>query len=129
MKTRSDAFQFEKELDWEKPAPGIRRQIMGYDGQLMMVKVEFEKGAVGSMHQHYHSQATYVASGKFELTIGDRKEILSTGDGYYVEPDQPHGCVCLEAGVLIDTCHILKQEKFKTDIYGKDSKKIDGFGG
>ena len=98
MKTRSDAFQFEKELDWEKPAPGIRRQIMGYDGQLMMVKVEFEKGAVGSMHQHYHSQATYVASGKFELTIGDRKEILSTG-----EPDQPHGCVCLEAGVLIDT--------------------------
>ena len=61
MKTRSDAFQFEKELDWEKPAPGIRRQIMGYDGQLMMVKVEFEKGAVGSMHQHYHSQATCVA--------------------------------------------------------------------
>ena len=52
MKTCSDAFQFEKELDWEKPAPGIRRQIMGYDGQLMMVKVEFEKGAVGSMHQH-----------------------------------------------------------------------------
>ena len=96
---------------------GIRRQIMGYDGQLMMVKVEFEKGAVGSMHQHYHSQATYVASGKFELTIGDRKEILSTGDGYYVEPDQPHYL-----------CHILKQEKFKTDIYGKDSKKIDGFG-
>ena len=35
MKTRSDAFQFGKELDWEKPAPGIRRQIMGYDGQLM----------------------------------------------------------------------------------------------
>ena len=32
-----------------------------------------------------------------------QKEILSTGDGYYVEPDQPHGCVCLEAGVLIDT--------------------------
>ena len=27
MKTRSDAFQFEKELDWEKPAPGIRRHI------------------------------------------------------------------------------------------------------
>lgn len=52
---------------------------------------------------YYHTQATYVASGKFELTIGDRKEILSTGDGYYVAPDEPHGCVCLEAGVLIDT--------------------------
>ena len=73
------------------------------DGQLMMVKVKFDKGAVGSMHEHYHSQATYVVSGKFELTIGDKKEILSAGDGYYVAPDELHGCVCLEAGILIDT--------------------------
>lgn len=102
MRTRSEVFQFEKELKWEEPAPGIRRQIMGYDGQLMMVKVEFEKGAVGTVHTHYHSQATYVASGKFELTIGERKANLSVGDGYYVKPDEPHGCVCLEAGVLID---------------------------
>ena len=122
MKTRSDAFLFEKELDWEKPAPRIRRQIMGYDGQLMMVKVEFEKGAVGSMHQHYHSQATYVASGKFELTIGDRKEILSTGDGYYVEPDQPHGCVCLEAGVLIDTFSPVRAD-FLNIISGRKSDR------
>ena len=27
MKTRSEVFQFEKELKWEHPAPGIRRQI------------------------------------------------------------------------------------------------------
>ena len=47
---------------------------MAYDGQLMMVKVKFDKGAVGTMHEHYHSQATYVVSGKFELTIGDKKE-------------------------------------------------------
>ena len=103
MRTRSEAFQFEKELEWENPAPGIRCQMMGYDGQLMMVKVKFDKGAVGSMHEHYHSQATYVVSGKFELTIGDKKEILSAGDGYYVAPDELHGCVCLEAGILIDT--------------------------
>ena len=69
----------------------------------MMVKVKFDKGAVGSMHEHYHSQATYVVSGKFELTIGDKKEILSAGDGYYVAPDELHGCVCIEAGILIDT--------------------------
>ena len=87
----------------KNPAPGVNRQIMAYDGQLMMVKVKFDKGAVGSMHEHYHSQATYVVSGKFELTIGDKKEILSAGDGYYVAPDELHGCVCIEAGILIDT--------------------------
>ena len=82
---------------------------MAYDGQLMMVKVKFDKGAVGSMHEHYHSQATYVVSGKFELTIGDKKEILSAGDGYYVVPDELHGCVCLEAGILIDTFSLCVQ--------------------
>lgn len=103
MKTVSKRFQIEKEMGWENPGPGIRRQIMGYDGQLMMVKVDFEKGAIGTMHEHYHSQVTYVVSGKFELTIDGEKKILVAGDGYYVAPDELHGCVCLEAGVLIDT--------------------------
>ena len=67
MKMCSEVFQFEKELKWENPGPGIRRQIMGYDEQLMMVKVQFEKGAVGTMHEHHHSQATYVVSGKFRI--------------------------------------------------------------
>ena len=103
MKTRGDIYQIESEIEWQNPAPGIQRQIMAYDGQLMMVKVKFEKGAVGTPHTHYHSQATYVASGRFELEIGGQKKILSAGDGYYVEPDELHGCVCLEAGILIDT--------------------------
>ncbi len=103
MKTCSERFQIGKEMNWENPGLGIRRQIMAYDGQLMMVKVDFEKGAIGTMHEHYHSQATYVASGKFELTIGGEKRILEAGDGYYVAPDELHGCVCLEAGILIDT--------------------------
>ena len=85
MKTRSETYQYADKLAWETPGPGIKRQIMGYDGQLMIVKVHFEKGAVGSQHEHYHSQATYVASGKFELEIGGKKAILGPGDGSYAE--------------------------------------------
>lgn len=103
METWNGTYQLEKELKWEPAGEGVERQIMGYDGQLMIVKVKFEQGAVGSMHKHYHSQATYVASGKFELEIGGKKQVLEAGDGYYVAPDELHGCVCLEAGVLIDT--------------------------
>lgn len=110
MKIRSDVFQIENELAWENPAPGIQRQIMAYDGQLMMVKVKFETGAIGTPHTHYHTQGTYVACGKFELTIGSEKRVLGAGDGYYVAPDVPHGCVCLEAGVLIDTFSPMRQD-------------------
>lgn len=113
MKTKSEVFQIAKEMGWENPGPGIKRQIMGYDGQLMMVKVVFEEGAVGAMHEHYHSQATYVVSGKFELTIGEEKRILEAGDGYYVAPDVLHGCVCLEAGILIDTFSPMRADFLK----------------
>lgn len=113
MKTKSEVFQIAKEMGWETPGPGIKRQIMGYDGQLMMVKVVFEEGAVGTMHEHYHSQATYVASGKFELTIGEEKRILEAGDGYYVAPDVLHGCMCLEAGILIDTFSPMRADFLK----------------
>lgn len=76
MKTCSETFQFEKDLKWENPAPGVNRQIMAYDGQLMMVKVKFDKGAVGTMHEHYHSQATYVVSGKFDSPSAIRKRFF-----------------------------------------------------
>ncbi len=102
MKTRSEAFVFEKDVKWEVPALGIRRQVMAYDGQIMLVKVCFEKGAVGTPHTHYHSQTTYVVNGRFELQIGEEKKVLAGGDAYYIEPDMLHGCVCLEDGMLID---------------------------
>lgn len=103
METWNGVFQLESELEWQPVNEGVERQIMGYDGQLMIVKVKFEKGAVGTLHKHYHSQASYVASGKFEMTIGGETKVLSAGDGFYMAPDVLHGCVCLEPGILIDT--------------------------
>jgi len=32
-------------------------------------KIKFEKGAVGALHRHPHSQATYIESGVFDMTI------------------------------------------------------------
>ncbi|WP_291914668.1 cupin domain-containing protein [Chitinophaga sp. CB10] len=99
----SQIFQFEKEIPWEQPSPGIERQIFGYDERVMLVKVKFEKGAVGTMHQHPHTQVTYVESGAFEFTIGDETRVIRAGDGCYMPSNVMHGCTCLEAGVLIDT--------------------------
>lgn len=102
MKTKSESFLFEKELPWEPAGEGTVRQIMGYDGQLMLVKVKFEEGAVGSIHTHYHTQSSYIVSGKFEFNIDGKKRVVEAGDGLYIAPDKPHGLTCLEAGVVID---------------------------
>lgn len=99
---QSDLFQIEQDLPWEDVGNGVHRQVYGYDERVMLVKAKFEKGGVGTPHQHPHTQVTYVDSGVFEMTIGDKIQIIRKGDGFYVPPNTIHGCVCLEAGMLVD---------------------------
>jgi len=99
---QSQLFQIENEVPWEVAGEGIVRQVYGYDDKIMLVKAKFEAGAVGTLHEHHHSQVTYVESGVFEMTIGDEKRLIKKGDGYYVPPHIIHGCVCKEPGILID---------------------------
>ncbi|MBO9591764.1 MAG: cupin domain-containing protein [Niabella sp.] len=99
---QSDFFQVNNETPWQDAGPGAQRQVYGFGDNLMLVKVQFEKGAVGAVHTHPHSQASYVAGGAFEVTIGDQKKVVVAGDGFYVPPHIPHGCTCLEAGMLVD---------------------------
>ena len=99
---QSGLFQIEKETPWEDLGNGINRQVYGYDDKIMLVKAKFDTGAIGVLHEHHHSQVTYVESGVFEMTIGNQKKIIVKGDGYYVPPHEIHGCVCLEPGILID---------------------------
>ena len=83
-------FQFENEVAWEHAAEGIQRQLYGYDEKIMLVKAKFEKGAIGALHSHPHSQVTYVESGLFEMTIGDETKTIKKGDGYYVPSNVTH---------------------------------------
>ena len=81
---------------------GVRRQILGHGPDLMLVRVEFEAGAVGALHHHPHRQVSYVAAGRFEVTIDGQRTELATGDSFYVTADKVHGVVAREAGTLID---------------------------
>lgn len=96
------SFQSSGEIPWESVDNGVERKILGYDDQLMMVCVRFEKGAVGILHHHVHRQISYVQSGLFEVTIDGAKKILEEGDCFFVAPDLVHGVVALERGSLVD---------------------------
>lgn len=113
MEFQSANFQYEREMPWELAGEGVTRQIMGYNDNLMMVKVKFEKGAAGTPHTHPHTQTTYVASGVFEFTTDGETRIVRAGDGVYMKPGAEHGCVCLEAGILIDTFSPIRQDFLK----------------
>lgn len=45
----SEWFQFGNQIEVEDLGDGVKRQLYGFNGQLMMVKVIFEKGAIGTL--------------------------------------------------------------------------------
>ena len=85
---------------------------MAFDDRLMLVKVAFETGGVGALHQHPHTQISHVESGSFEVEIAGEKRILNAGDCFYVPPGAIHGAVCLQAGVLIDVFSPMREDFF-----------------
>ncbi|RZK17248.1 MAG: cupin domain-containing protein [Hymenobacter sp.] len=91
------------DLSWEETGPGVRRTLVAYNDDLLLVKVTFETGTVGALHHHVHSQITYVESGEFEATVGEETRILQAGDSFYAAPNVPHGVVARQAGVLLDS--------------------------
>ncbi|MCD7901094.1 MAG: cupin domain-containing protein [Bacteroides sp.] len=110
MKKESLNFLFENEIKWEYPSEGVSRQIMGYNDDMMMVKVKFDTGAIGTQHKHPHTQTTYVVSGIFEFTTDGETKIVRPGDGVYMKPGVMHGCVCVEEGILIDTFAPIRED-------------------
>lgn len=101
------------EIGWETMVEGMRRQVLGHGTDLMIVRVEADSGAVGPLHQHPHRQATYIISGKFEVTMGDEKTELGVGDCFYVESEVPHAVRALEGGVLLDVFTPVREDFLK----------------
>lgn len=101
MSTLKHFFDSQRQTKTDAGA-GATRTMLGHDDQLMMLKMDFEKGAIGAIHHHHHTQATYVLSGQFEFTIGQEKKIVQAGDACFMPAEIPHGCSCLEAGSLLD---------------------------
>lgn len=81
---------------------GLTRKVAAFNDNVMCVEVHFEKGTVAPMHSHPHEQITYVISGKYEFTVGDKTYTVGAGDSLYKEPNIEHGATCLEAGTLLD---------------------------
>jgi quercetin dioxygenase-like cupin family protein len=90
------------EAQTEPAEPGVTRQVLGHDPELMMVRVTFEQGAVGYVHSHSHRQVTYVERGLFRFTLDGTVTEVAQGDSWFVAPGARHGATAIEAGSLID---------------------------
>ncbi len=91
------------ETPWTEVAPGNRRRVILHTDELMIVEFGFDEGGIGALHSHPHVQASYVAEGSFDVTVGDQVARLSAGDSFIVPSGIVHGVKALEPGRLIDS--------------------------
>ena len=99
-----------EKIEWEQIDVGVQRKIIAYEASLMIVKVKFEKGGIGPLHQHPHVQITHIQSGKFEVSIDGKKQILKGGDAFLATSNLVHGVLCLEPGISIDTFSPMRED-------------------
>ncbi|MGN8113119.1 cupin domain-containing protein [Labrys sp. 22185] len=97
-----ELFARSADVEWQPTPDGNRRRILAYTDELMMVEFAFEKDGVGWLHSHPHIQSSYVAEGRFEVTIAGRTETLAAGDSFIVPSGLEHGVKAIEKGRLVD---------------------------
>ena len=107
-------------VDHDKTLPqpsgeGVIRRILAYTDGLMCVENRFEKGSVGALHSHPHTQITYVVQGAFSFTIDGETRTVRAGDTLLKEDGVVHGCTCLEEGILLDIFTPMRE-----DFIGQD---------
>lgn len=77
-----------------------RRMIVGT--KEMLVRWEFNKGALAARHSHPHEQIVLMVHGRLRLIVGDVETILERDDIVVIPPDTPHEAQALEDTVVID---------------------------
>ena len=95
-------FFIHADIESQDLGGGAVRKVLAHSENLMLVEINFDKGAIGALHKHPHEQCSYVKAGAFEFEIDGVKKIVREGDTTYIHPEALHGVVCLEKGVLVD---------------------------
>jgi len=94
---------------------GLKRQMLGYNDELMAVKIWFDEGITAYSHAHRHSQVTYVVEGEFHFSIDGVTKVMKAGDSCYIPPHAEHGATSPTGGILIDTFSPVRADFLEDD--------------
>jgi quercetin dioxygenase-like cupin family protein len=84
------------------PEPGMVRQVLAHNQQLMLIRHFFEKGWVGTRHSHPHEQLVYIVSGKVHVDIDGRIFDVVAGESFVVDGGVEHQAWALEDSEVLD---------------------------
>jgi len=84
------------------PEPGLRRQVMSYSPNIMLVRHTMTKGWVGARHSHPHEQMVYLVSGRIRFQHPGGVFEAGPGDCFLVPGNVEHQASALEDCEVLD---------------------------
>lgn len=98
----SDGVIKSDDSSMSRPEPGLRRQVMSYSKEMMLVRHKVEPGWVGAAHSHPHEQLVFVVSGAIQLNLAGITHALSAGDSILVAGGIQHQACTDRASEVLD---------------------------
>jgi quercetin dioxygenase-like cupin family protein len=84
------------------PEDGLRRQVMSYSQNMMLVRHRMNKGWVGARHSHPHEQLVYVVSGHLIFEHPAGRFEAKTGDSFLVPGGVEHQASAQQDSEVLD---------------------------
>ncbi len=91
-----------QEESMSNPEPGLRRQVMSYSPNMMLVRHQMKKGWVGARHSHPHEQMVYIISGHLTFEHPGGVFEATTGDSFLVPGNVVHQASAVEDSEVLD---------------------------
>ncbi len=92
------------------PEPGMKRQVLAYNDQLMAVRHYLAQGWVGARHSHPHHQLLYVVQGAIRLDVGGKLFDMRAGDSVVVDGGVEHQASAMEQSEVLDVFTPLRED-------------------
>lgn len=92
------------------PEAGLKRQVLAYNKNLMLVRHLMQKGWQGALHSHPHDQLVYVIKGRLRFTGGSSTFEAKTGDSFVVSGGLEHQASALEDSEVLDVFHPYRED-------------------
>ncbi len=84
------------------PEAGLRRQVMSWSPDMMLVRHRMKKGWVGARHSHPHEQMVYIISGHLTFEYPGGVLEAKAGDSFLVPGDVVHQASAQEDSEVLD---------------------------
>ena len=92
------------------PEPGLQRQVLAYNANLMLVRHQMQKGWQGARHSHPHDQLVYIIKGHLRFTGGSSTFDAKTGDSFVVPGGIEHQASAIEESEVLDVFNPYRED-------------------